>query len=113
MPCNCDHLMPNQREKERLKLAQWYCSFLVQTGQAPSKALVKQANDYYGDGSWSFEHMTETLCSKLRALRDAKDGGSSQIRLAELLTTVRDFSGEPLAVWWTIHQLQDAKLNNK
>lgn len=98
MPCNCDHLEPNQYEIEAKKVAQ----NIVFTCKKLRKKIPENAqegvNDCYGNVA-ELKNMTVFLCSLLRSL--------SKKDLDRIVYNGRDKDSRKLADWWDEHKKAD------
>jgi hypothetical protein len=96
MPCNSDHLAPNDRERELQRAARLLVYVQRQTGRIPDDWLIQLADDIYAKN----DRAVTELCATLRAM-------NPQVR--EVLVYDSHYpTARDLADWWDEHQAVDA-----
>ena len=90
MPCNCDHLLPNKREKESRQVAEHLVYMHNILDLSPPAEYVRVANSAYGDVGKAHE-LTAALCEMCR----------NHSREAKALPELRK--------WWEKHRDADRK----
>jgi hypothetical protein len=99
MPCNCDHMEATAREVESRKVAGHLIHIDGCLGRQPDPAIVKAAENYYGDVGRVHE-MTAELCGLIRGLTPAE--------LDAFVYDGRNPGARALADWWEAHRAADA-----
>lgn len=99
MPCNCDHLEPNEREREMRRAARLLVWTKTKMGKAVPDYAKKAAEHAYGQGG---ERATNELCTLF--------GQMHPTRLRKFFEeNILDADGRDAVAWWGEHQAADAK----
>lgn len=98
MPCNSDHLNPNEWERESKEAAQHLVYAMAALGTEIPGWIAKAAGDYYGCPE-RINELTVMLCNLCKRL-EAED--------SLILWNGRDWQARSLANWWEAHKQADA-----
>jgi hypothetical protein len=104
MPCNCDHLEPNQYEIESKLACQLLTYALPLVNKDVPEWIIKGANDFYGNYR-KLEEATMMLCNLCRSMDENKKD--------EVIYNGRNSEARKLADWWDKHEKADALKNKK
>ena len=69
MPCNCDHMEPNERGRHQQEASECYVWLCEKLGMEPGEKIRKAAANIYGRGG---EGAAEKLCELLRSIGEDK-----------------------------------------
>lgn len=99
MGCRCDYMESTNDEKFRKKTHELLAYVLRSKGLPVPDKVKKAANDYYGNGGYSSNEVTNKLCALIRSLTTDE--------MAEIVYDGRDTEARKLADWWDDHEKAD------
>ena len=99
MPCNCDHMEPNEHELESRRVAQHLCYLLGAASKQIPKEYKKIARSIYGK-PLAVHSMTADLCRII--------GKMSKGEKDHFIYDGKNKEARRLADWWEAHQEADA-----
>lgn len=98
MPCNCDHMEPNERERANRRAAKILVWAKTKLGKSVPDYAKRAADDAYGIGG---DRATAELCALF--------GQMNRRRLEEMLKeNAFEVVGRDAIAWWQEHQESDA-----
>ncbi len=99
MPCKCDYLEPNERERESKKVGILLRYVLQKLGRHVPSSVLTAAMSECGFVTRVDEH-TKMLCDLCQNLTDKEK---------KRIFNIKEQDGRDVASWWFSHQEMDAK----